>query len=57
VLLLDEVGAHLDDAALVVLRGSLGGFLAVRTVIEAAHDRPLLAGAPRLELVSAAVAP
>jgi ABC-type transport system involved in cytochrome bd biosynthesis fused ATPase/permease subunit len=57
VLLLDEVGAHLDDAALVVLRGALGGFLAVRTVIEAAHDRPLLAGAPRLELVSAAVAP
>lgn len=54
VLLLDEVGAHLDDASLVVLRASLGAFLAARTVIEAAHDRPLLAGAPRLELASVA---
>lgn len=55
VLLLDEVGAHLDDASLVVLRASLGTFLAARTVIEAAHDRPLLVDAPRLELASSAV--
>jgi ABC-type transport system involved in cytochrome bd biosynthesis fused ATPase/permease subunit len=55
VLLLDEVGAHLDDASLVVLRASLSSFLASRTVIEAAHDRPLLAEAPRLELAAAAV--
>ena len=55
VVLLDEVGAHLDDAALVVLRAALDGFLRSRTVIEAAHDRPLLADAPRLELASAVV--
>lgn len=55
VLLLDEVGAHLDDASLVVLRASLGPFLARRTVLEAAHDRPLLAEAPCLELAAAAV--
>ena len=55
VLLLDEVGAHLDDASLVVLRAALAGFLDARTVIEAAHDRPLLADAPRLELVTTAV--
>jgi ABC-type transport system involved in cytochrome bd biosynthesis fused ATPase/permease subunit len=56
VVLLDEVGAHLDDAAMVVLRGALASFLAVRTVIEAAHERPLLVDAPRLELSSCAVA-
>lgn len=55
VLLLDEVGAHLDDASLVVLRASLGPFLTRRTVLEAAHDRPLLAEAPRLELAAASV--
>jgi ABC-type transport system involved in cytochrome bd biosynthesis fused ATPase/permease subunit len=55
VLLLDEVGAHLDDASLVVLRASLKGFLDGRTVIEAAHERPLLVDAPRLELVTIAV--
>jgi ABC-type transport system involved in cytochrome bd biosynthesis fused ATPase/permease subunit len=56
VVLLDEVGAHLDDASLVVLRASLAGFLATRTVVEAAHERPLLVDAPRLELASSAVA-
>jgi ATP-binding cassette, subfamily C, bacterial CydD len=55
IVLLDEVGAHLDDAALVVLRAALDGFLRTRTVIEAAHDRPLLVDAPRLELASAVV--
>jgi len=55
VLLLDEVAAHLDDAALDELRSSLAEFLAGRTVIEAAHDRPLLRGAARLELHARAV--
>jgi ABC-type transport system involved in cytochrome bd biosynthesis fused ATPase/permease subunit len=50
VLLLDEVGAHLDDAALSSLRSELAGFLSRRTVIEVAHERPLLHGAPRLDL-------
>lgn len=50
VLLLDEVGAHLDDAALDRLRGSLAEFLATRTVIEAAHGRALVSGAPTLDL-------
>jgi ABC-type transport system involved in cytochrome bd biosynthesis fused ATPase/permease subunit len=56
IVLLDEVGAHLDDASLVVLRAALAGFLATRTVVEAAHERPLLVDAPRLELVSTVVA-
>ena len=56
VLLLDEVGAHLDDAAMVVLRASIAEFLAGRTVLEAAHDRPLLVDAARLELGTMAVA-
>jgi ABC-type transport system involved in cytochrome bd biosynthesis fused ATPase/permease subunit len=55
VVLLDEVGAHLDDASLVVLRGALSAFLATRTVIEAAHERPLLVDAPRLELAASVV--
>ena len=55
VLLLDEIGAHLDDASLVVLRASLAEFLSTRTVVEAAHDRPLLVDAPRLELATLAV--
>jgi ABC-type transport system involved in cytochrome bd biosynthesis fused ATPase/permease subunit len=50
VLLLDEVGAHLDDGTLDALRDRLASFLAARTVIEAAHGRPLLDAAPRLEL-------
>jgi ABC-type transport system involved in cytochrome bd biosynthesis fused ATPase/permease subunit len=57
VLLLDEVGAHLDDASLVVLRAALAAFLSSRTVLEAAHDRPLLVEAPRLELAAVGVAP
>jgi ABC-type transport system involved in cytochrome bd biosynthesis fused ATPase/permease subunit len=56
VLLLDEVGAHLDDASLVLLRASLRTFLSRRTVVEAAHDRPLLADAPQLHLQGVAVA-
>jgi ABC-type multidrug transport system fused ATPase/permease subunit len=52
VLLLDEIGAHLDDAALAELRQALGAFLASRTVVEVAHGRPLLDTAPRLELGS-----
>jgi ABC-type transport system involved in cytochrome bd biosynthesis fused ATPase/permease subunit len=54
VVLLDEVGAHLDDGALTVLRGALGEFLATRTVVEAAHERPLLDAAPSVELASTA---
>jgi ABC-type transport system involved in cytochrome bd biosynthesis fused ATPase/permease subunit len=50
VLLLDEVGAHLDDASLVALRHSLSEFLSTRTVIEVAHDRTLQADAPRIDL-------
>jgi ABC-type bacteriocin/lantibiotic exporter with double-glycine peptidase domain len=50
VLLLDEVGAHLDDASLVALRHSLSEFLTTRTVIEVAHDRTLQADAPRIDL-------
>ena len=56
VLLLDELGAHLDDAALEGLRVTLGGFLASRTVIEAAHERPLLVSSSRLHLGSLLVA-
>ncbi len=54
-LLLDEVGAHLDGATLDALRMSLAAFLSGRTVVEAAHGRPLLADAQALELVPAAV--
>jgi ABC-type transport system involved in cytochrome bd biosynthesis fused ATPase/permease subunit len=50
VVLLDELGAHLDDAALDALRAGLADFLATRTVIEAAHLRPLLVGAPAVQL-------
>ncbi len=50
VLLLDEVGAHLDATALEELRDGLEGFLASRTVLEAAHDRALLVGVPTLSL-------
>jgi ABC-type transport system involved in cytochrome bd biosynthesis fused ATPase/permease subunit len=50
VLLLDEVGAHLDDTALEELRRSLDSFLHARTVIEVAHERPLLLGVPVLRL-------
>jgi ATP-binding cassette subfamily C protein CydCD len=56
VLLLDEIGAHLDDAALAELRSSLSAFLASRTVIEVAHERPLLVASPRLDLGSLLVA-
>lgn len=52
VLLLDEIGAHLDDAALDSLRTSLGAFLAARTVIEVAHRRPLLVATAHLDLGS-----
>jgi ABC-type transport system involved in cytochrome bd biosynthesis fused ATPase/permease subunit len=57
VLLLDEIGAHLDDAALAGLRSSLGAFLGSRTVIEVAHERPLLVDSPRLHLGSVMAAP
>ncbi len=57
VLLLDEVGAHLDDAALGSLRTSLSGFLAARTVIEVAHDRPLLVDAGSLDLAAVTAVP
>jgi ABC-type transport system involved in cytochrome bd biosynthesis fused ATPase/permease subunit len=57
VLLLDEVGAHLDDDALDALRLSLGVFLGARTVIEAAHERPLLLEAPTLWLPQLARTP
>jgi len=53
VLLLDEVGAHLDDEALSELRREMGGFLAARTVIEVAHDRVLLVDAPTLDIAAA----
>ena len=53
VLLLDEVGAHLDDEALSELRKEMGGFLAARTVIEVAHDRVLLVDAPTLDIAAA----
>jgi ABC-type transport system involved in cytochrome bd biosynthesis fused ATPase/permease subunit len=57
VLLVDEIGAHLDDAALAELRAGLRAFLASCTVIEVAHDRPLLAASPRLDLGALVVAP
>jgi len=41
---------------LVLLRASLRTFLSRRTVVEAAHDRPLLADAPQLHLQGVAVA-
>jgi ABC-type transport system involved in cytochrome bd biosynthesis fused ATPase/permease subunit len=50
VVLLDEVGAHLDDAALGTLRAALTEFLSTRTVVEAAHERPLLDDAPNVVL-------
>jgi ABC-type transport system involved in cytochrome bd biosynthesis fused ATPase/permease subunit len=54
VVLLDEVGAHLDDASLDALRSGLADFLDARTVIEAAHDRPLLVDASSVQLATAA---
>ncbi len=57
VLLVDEIGAHLDDAALAELRAGLRDFLASCTVIEVAHDRPLLAASPRLDLAALVVSP
>jgi ABC-type transport system involved in cytochrome bd biosynthesis fused ATPase/permease subunit len=57
VLLLDEVGAHLDDASIARLRRALGEFLATRTVVEAAHDRPLLDHGASIELAVAVDAP
>lgn len=56
VLLLDEVAAHLDDAALAVLRERLAGFLSERTVLEATHERALLSDARELRLGAGAVA-
>jgi ATP-binding cassette subfamily C protein CydCD len=54
-LLLDEVGAHLDGATIDSLRTSLRSFLDGRTVVETAHGRPLLLDAPTIELTAAAV--
>jgi ABC-type transport system involved in cytochrome bd biosynthesis fused ATPase/permease subunit len=54
VVLLDELGAHLDDGALELLRGALGEFFATRTVVEAAHERPLFVGVPSVQLGSTA---
>jgi ABC-type multidrug transport system fused ATPase/permease subunit len=54
-LLLDEVGAHLDGATIDALRTSLRSFLDGRTVVETAHGRPLLVDAPSIELTAAGV--
>jgi ABC-type bacteriocin/lantibiotic exporter with double-glycine peptidase domain len=56
VLLLDEIGAHLDDDALAGLRTTLRMFLESRTVVEVAHERPLLIASPRLHLGTLMVA-
>lgn len=54
--LLDEPGAHLDDASLATLRRGLGEFLAARTVLETSHGRRLLDAAPTLTLAGREVA-